>query len=153
MVLFISCDKDKDDDNIQFLVGHWHVFDFQPDPNSPVEDSLLAKKAIKKLNEVGCDSIEYTFGSDGEFYAKHGLQFVSVTPSETDVEFGCPSQFDIGTGTFDFDNNLLTLNYDQGNLRIEGSMEGDYLTTKVINIIINDKEVSGKLFFMRETGE
>ena len=150
LVLFTSCAKDKNDDNIQFLVGHWHVFDFQADPDSPIDDSLLAKEAIMKLNVVGCDPIEYTFGSDGEFFAKDGLRYVSVAAGEAGVEFGCPSQFDFGTGSFDFNNERLTLNYDEGNLELEGSMDGENLMINVNNMVINGKQVSGKLLFMRQ---
>lgn len=153
LILFTSCNKDDKDDMRHLLEGHWHAYDFKPDASSSIVASLGAKEAISKLANENCDLIEFTFDAGGNVFARDGLRFITVLSVDEGVEFECATQFDDKSGIFNFDSKKLTLDYEQGKLQYEASVDGDYLTIKSDDILFNDKRVSGELLFLRELQE
>jgi hypothetical protein len=153
LMIAISCEKDENEEARMALEGHWHIWDFEPSANSPEEASLLAKDAILKLVSKGCDPIEFTFKSDQTVSYSDGMRYLQATSTEEGVDVSCAPQYDDKNGTFDFDNEQLTLNFKSETITYDAAIEGKYLTTQVDNMIINDIAVSGKLYFIIETGE
>ncbi len=153
LVLFVSCEKDENEEAIQALVGHWHIWDYEPSADSPEEASLLAKEAILELVRVGCDPIEFTFKADRKVSYRTGMRFLNPSMVEGKVSVNCAPTYDDQEGTFDYDFETLTLNLESETIKLNAAIEGRYLTTIVDDMIINGVTVSGKLYFIVETGE
>jgi len=153
LMLAISCDKKENTEALEAVSGHWHVWNFEPSAGSSTEDSLLAKEAILKLVAVGCDPIEFTFKVDGSVYYKDGMRYLSASMGDDGVEVSCASQYDTKAGSFDYDFTELTLNYDSETIVLDTEVDDMYLRITVDDMLINGVEVSGKLIFIRETGQ
>jgi len=153
IVLTASCDKNENAEAIALLAGHWHVWDFEPAANSPIDDSILAKEVILKLVDIGCDPIEFTFKTDAKVSYRTGMRYLNASSDETGVNVTCAPTYDNKSGTFDFDYEMLTLNYNSGTVELNAQIEGEYLTTLVDDLVINGVTLSGKLYFIREANQ
>lgn len=151
LVLVASCEKNNNEEAIQLLAGHWHVWDFEPSFNSPAAESLLAKEAILQLEKLGCDLMEFTFKTDQKVSYKEGVRYLTVSTEKDGVQVNCAPKYDFKEGTFDFDNKTLTLNFQDETVFRDANLEGEYLTTQVDDMLINNIIVSGKVIFKRET--
>lgn len=152
LLFCVACKKEtNNDEEIQQIAGHWHAFDFRPDGSTDAE--LLAKTVIVQSAEVGCDAIEYTFGTNRYFYARNGMAYVDTGSGETREEISCPSKYDDRNGMFNFDGKKLTLNDEDETIVIDAIMEGEYLVTEIDDMVMNEATVSGTLYFKRETDQ
>ena len=152
ILLVISCNKNDNTEALEAVAGHWHIWDYEPNANSPAEESFLAKEAILQLVETGCDPIEFTFNANGGVRYVDGMRYLNPTLGDNGVEIRCASKYDDKSGIFDFDYSKLTLTFDSETIVLEAALEGKYFTTNVDNMLINGVNVSGKLYFIRETG-
>jgi len=148
----ISCDKEElNDEAISLLKGHWHVWDFEPSADSPVDASLLAKAAILDLVERGCDPVEFDFREDRNVKYTNGMRYLNASSNDDGVDVDCAPEYDNRYGKYKFDYEKLVLEYENDEvLRMEAVIEGTRLVTDVEDLIINGVEVSGKLIFIRE---
>ncbi len=153
LLIAVSCEKDENEEARLLLEGHWHIWDYEPSADSPEEESMLAKESILQLVEIGCDPMEFSFKVDQSVTYRDGMRYLQAESTDDGVQVNCASQYDDMKGTFDFDEELLTLNLDSGTMLFDAAIEGKYLTTQVDNMLMNGVEVSGKLYFIRETGD
>jgi len=153
LLLVFSCIKDENQEAIEALAGHWHVWDFEPSASSPAEDSMLAKEAILRLVKVGCDPIEFTFKENKNVFYRTGMQYLNASMGDEGVQVNCAPTYNDRSGSFDFDYENLTLNLDSETIEFKASVDEQYLTTEVTDMLINGVNVSGTLYFIKETGE
>ncbi len=154
LLIMTSCDKEViDDEAIASLKGHWHIWEFEPSAESPVNESILAKESILKLVEIGCDPIEFDFREDRNIRYTDGMRFLEPTFEENrDVHVHCASDYDNKYGQYKFDYDKLVLEFEDGEImEMEAELVNDSkLVTTVNNMLINGVKVSGKLTFIRE---
>ena len=152
VLLVLSCQKDdiSNEAAIQQLAGHWHVWDFEPSSDSPAVVSLLAKAAILKLVKEGCDPMEFTFKTDKKVSYKDGMRYLIAASNENGIQVNCADQYDYTDGTYDYNNNILTLNYGADTTAHEASLSDELLTIQVDDMLINGIVVSGKVIFKKE---
>lgn len=152
LLFLVSCDKNGNEEAIEALSGHWHIWNYEPSADSPLDESILAKESILKLVKESCDPIEFSFYSDGTVIYANGMRYLDVSMIDDEVAVECASQYDEKRGAFDFDYSKLTLKFDSETITFEAALEDEYFTTEVDDMLINGVEVSGKLYFIRETG-
>ncbi|TMM58299.1 hypothetical protein FEE95_02400 [Maribacter algarum] len=152
LVFGISCKKEDNQAAIDSIIGHWHILDFQPDANSPENESQLAKLAIAELIARPCDPLEYTFKSNGAVIYKDAMKYLDISMGDNGVEVECASKSDLINGTFDFDGSNLTVDYIDGqSYSFAAALEGENFTVRVSDLSVNGVLLQGKLIFMRET--
>jgi len=149
-LLLASCQKEDNSEAIASLVGHWHVYKFEP--NESTLNATLAADAIRILEERGCDPVEFTFGEGGWVSYTNKMPFLSVSEGENGTEVEC--FFNDGTreGIFDYDSETLTLDLDGETLKFRTSVENDTITLITNNLVLNGETLSGTLYFKEESG-
>ena len=134
-LFLISCNKNNNNEEaIEALSGHWHVWDFEPNSDSPVEESALAKASILKLVKESCDPVEFTFYTGGEVFYIDGMRFLDAAMVNEEVNVDCAPEYDEKIGTFDFDNSNLTLKFDSETIKLEAKLDGDFFITQVVSV-------------------
>ena len=154
LLIMMSCDKEViDEEAIAALEGHWHIWEYEPSADSPVDASILAKESILQLVEIGCDPIEFDFKDDRNVRYTDGMRYLDATFEEDgDVHVHCAPEYDKRDGKYKFDYEKLTIEYLDGEVvEFEAELVNDSkFVTTVNNMFINGVKVSGKLTFIRE---
>lgn len=153
LLIAISCEKDENEEARLALAGHWHIWDFEPNADSPEEESYLAKEAILQLVEIGCDPMEFSFKVDDTLSYRDGMNYLSPRSTDDGVSVNCASQYDDKVGTYDYDFETLVMNFENETITMKAKLEDKYLITEVENMLVNGVEVSGKLYYIIETGD
>lgn len=154
LIIMMSCDKDENEEARLALMDHWHVWTFEPSANVSAEDAMLAKESILQLVEIGCDPLELTFKAEGVVKFDEELSKLSPTLSDNnEVQVSCASSTDEYVGTYDFDFEKLTLNFDSESKIYNASLQDEYLVIEANDLEFNGKTISGTLYYIRETGE
>ncbi len=151
----MSCEKEElNEEAIQLLKGHWHIWEYEPSADSPVNESILAKESILQLVEIGCDPIEFDFRDDRNVKFTDGMKYLDAAFEENgDVHVLCAPQYDNKFGKYKFDYNKLVLEYEDGEVvEFDTTIDedGKKFVTNVDEIYMNGVKVSGKLTFIRE---
>lgn len=148
VLMVISCKKDRDAEEFDALVGHWHVSSFQP--TSVSELSTASIEVIAQLVTAGCFPLEYSFGTSGKVSHIDKMEFLEVTIDEQGVSANCLFDNIFEDGIFSISNNVLTLNYDNKTVVLDIAVTEDTLTVFQSDFILLGEKITGNLIFSRE---
>jgi len=147
-----STDKDGDGEASDNIVGTWDASALEIDNATASDDAKNARDILSFLTARDCYIITLRFNEDLTVETEDSVNYLEINVNQdgTGLDIPCPTQSDMDSSTYSYDNGMLTyVDSDQQTVTIEVDINGDTMRVDARDLDIPNFNDSGQLVFIR----
>lgn len=150
----VSCSSDKDEDNgtNNDIIGTWDATELLVDVDTVSDEAVIGSQILKLLSNESCYIITLTFNEDLTAEARNSITeaISTATFGAGGLEVPCPSNFEVVSNTYTFDNGIISfLNDDGETINVSVRINGDTMTVDAQSLELPEVNEPGELVFVR----
>ncbi len=153
-IFLFSCSSDKEDETMEAensIVGTWQATELKINDGTAGDDAKFGKQILDILTSNDCHIIAFTFHEDLSVVAENSVNYLEFNASSTGQLVPCPTEKDADTGTYTFENNLLTIiDSDGEKIEVNVIVDGDTMTIDASDLDVPNFNADGELVFERK---
>ncbi|WP_245731583.1 lipocalin family protein [Kriegella aquimaris] len=152
-IFLFSCSSDKEDETMEEennIVGTWQATELKIDDGTAGDDAKFGKQILDILTSNDCYIITFAFKEDKSVVAENSVNYLEFNASSTGQLVPCPTEKDADTGTYTFENSLLTIVDSEGEkIEVTVVVDGDIMTLDAGDLDVPNFNSDGELVFER----
>jgi len=152
-LLISSCSTDKTSDNTDnSIIGSWDLTALTIDEATASDEEEFGQDILNMLSATDCYLITLTFNEDLSLVTEDASNYleIGVNPGGTGLDVPCPSQRNMETTTYVYEDGVLTfIDDNQETVSVNLSMSGSTMTMAAQELDVENFNAGGELIFTK----
>ena len=153
-VVLFSCSEDKEtaDAAATSILGTWDLTALEIDEATATDDMEMGEDLLNFLTALDCYIVTLTFNEDLSLLTENSANYIqiNVNPGGTGLDVPCPTEKDMDTTVYTYENGVLTfIDDNQETVTVAVVITGDTMVMSAEAFGVDNFDTGGDLVFMR----